>query len=1099
MVYAALTQQYLHDNSLVKQFVDGYDKFVHEGLQRVVDSQNTVEPQIEGLVLKLGKIEVQRPMMTEADGSRRPVTPMEARMRDLTYSAPMFLEVTSFFNGVEKKTEKVYIGELPVMVKSKLCYLYGKGRDELVELGEDALDAGGYFIINGTEKSLMTLEDLAPNRILISKDREKGSINAKVFSTRLGFRGRCTVDRTADGKLSVSLPSYNKPLELLLVLRALGLDKDEKILESFSAYKETKNDVLLNFEFDASKNKRDALEIIGKRAAPGQPVDYQVKRAELLLDRYLLPHIGVESDSRLAKAYYLAHMAERSMLVAAKKRAPEVKDHYANKRLKITGKLMEELFKYSFQFLIKDMTYQIERANVRGRKMTLAAIVRPDALTERIKYSMATGNWVGGYTGVCQPLDRYNYASALSFIRRVTSPLAKKHPHFKARDLNGTHYGRLDPNETPEGPNAGLVKNLAVFCEVTTAAPEDGVEAFLKKQGVSLKEQAKVSVYLNGRFMGFTDNGESLAREFREKRRAGELETLANVASYARTNEVFINTDEGRARRPLLIIKRGKSMLTDAVKAKLEKGELSWSDLVKQGIIEYLDAEEEENSLVALNEKHLEKAAAKGKAERYTHLEIDPVGILGYASTQLPFPEYNSAPRVLMAAQHSKQALGLYASNYNLRSETRSHILYYPQRALLATRPAEILKTHLRPAGQNLVVAVLSYKGHNMQDAVVLNRAAVDRCLGRSAFYRTYTDEEHRYPGGQRDHFEVPPEYVQGFMGETDYAQLDENGIIAPETIAPGNAVLIGKTSPPRFLKEVSALDVETEKRREASIRVRGNEEGIVDAVMLSQSMSGNKFVKVRVRRACIPEIGDKFASRFGQKGVVALISHPEDLPFTQSGITPDLIINPHAIPGRMTAGHLLEMLGAKAACMDGKYRDGTAFTGDTQGDFEQTLRENGFDYKGTETMYDGETGDVMAAKIFVGVIYYQRLYHLASLKIHARGRGPVQMLTHQPTEGRAREGGLRLGEMERDCFIGYGAASLLKERMIDSSDKTMQLVCLDCGSTAEHDKAKNRTYCPLCESTNVDEVEMSYAFKLLLDEMKSIGIQPKLLLKDKA
>ncbi|MCX6768002.1 MAG: DNA-directed RNA polymerase subunit B'' [Candidatus Micrarchaeota archaeon] len=486
-MFPEITESYLRENSLVKQFIDSYDKFVENGLQEIVDSQAVIEPQMEGVVVKLGRVSLGRPVVIEYDGSKRELWPMEARLRDLTYSAPLYLEMTQAVNGVEKKPENVYVGELPVMLKSKLCYLRGKNADELVQAGEDSHDPGAYFIINGTEKSLMTLEDLAPNRILVSREKDKEMTQAKVFSTRLGFRGRCTVDRTKDGKFYVTMPSYSKAIELMLVLKALGLDKDEKVLDAFPEQPEVRNDVLLNLESDEAKGRKDALESIGKRAAPGQPIEYQMKRAELLLDRYLLPHIGVNEKDRLAKAYFLCRMAERTVYVAYKLRSVEDKDHYANKRLKISGKLMEELFRYAFQFLVKDVTYQMERANVRGRKISMFAIVRPDALSDRIKYSMATGNWVGGHTGVCQPLDRYNYISAMSFLRRVTSPLAKKHPHHKARDLHGTHWGRLDPNETPEGPNCGLVKNLALFCEITTGAEEEPLEAMFKKAGVTLR------------------------------------------------------------------------------------------------------------------------------------------------------------------------------------------------------------------------------------------------------------------------------------------------------------------------------------------------------------------------------------------------------------------------------------------------------------------------------------------------------------------------------------------------------------------------------------------------------------------------------------
>lgn len=600
----------------------------------------------------------------------------------------------------------------------------------------------------------------------------------------------------------------------------------------------------------------------------------------------------------------------------------------------------------------------------------------------------------------------------------------------------------------------------------------------------------KTSVYLNGRFVGFHDSGERLAKEIRERRRTGELHYTVNVSCYQKTNEVFINTDGGRPTRPLVVVKSGKSTYTPEMCEQVKSGALHWSNLVARGVIEFLDAEEEENAAVAQNEA--------GIKENTTHVEVDPMGLLGYASALVPFPEYNMAPRVLMAAQHTKQSLGLYASNFNLRTDTRAHILFYPQKPLVQTRAYAYLEHARRPSGQNFVVAVLSFKGFNMNDAVVMNRSSIERALGRSTFLRTYAAEERRYPGGQRDRLEVPQEFVQGYMGEESYKDLDDDGITNPETVVSGDSVLIGKTSPPRFLKEVSALDVETEKRRESSVTVRSNESGIVDAVILSQTTSGNRFVKVRVRDLCIPEIGDKFASRFGQKGVISLVLRQEDMPFTKDGVVPDLIINPHAIPGRMTAGHLLEMLACKAACASGVLRDGSAFTGEKEADFEKILHAAGFRATGQEALYDGSTGLMMTARIFVGPIYYQRLHHLVKLKMHARSRGPVQMLTHQPTEGRAREGGLRLGEMERDCFIGYGSALLLRERMIDSSDKTVELVCQVCGGMGVFDKIKKRKYCPLCDSGDVQEVEMSYAFKLLLDEMKSIGINPRIHIKDK-
>jgi DNA-directed RNA polymerase subunit B' len=611
-----------------------------------------------------------------------------------------------------------------------------------------------------------------------------------------------------------------------------------------------------------------------------------------------------------------------------------------------------------------------------------------------------------------------------------------------------------------------------------------------KKKRLKLPGQ-KTSVFLNGRLIGFHESGPSLARELREKRRAGTITHEMNVHYNRGTDEVYINTDSGRARRPYIVVEDGKSKLIPSLIEQLKTGELSWSKLVKLGVIEYLDAEEEEGAYVALTEPELLPA--------HTHLEIDPVSICGVTVSVLPYPEYNSSPRITMACSMAKQSLGTYTVNFNLRTDSRGHIMYYPQQPLVRTRPYKILKFAERAAGQNFVVAITSMQGYNMGDAIVMNRSAVDRGLGRSVFYKTYEAEERRYPGGQKDKFEIPAVTTQGYREEKAYRHLGEDGIIVPESRVSTKDVLVGKTSPPRFLEEMSVFGVMEEKKRENSLAMKSGEEGTVDSVMITDSLSGNRLVKVRMRSIKIPEAGDKFASRHGQKGVLGLLLPQEDMPFTKDGIVPDIIINPHAIPSRMTVGHLLETLGAKAACLSGKFADGTAFHGDKEEEFKAVLRENGFEEYGEEILYDGVTGVQIKSKIYIGVTYYQRLHHLVSNKMHVRSRGPVQLLTHQPTEGRAREGGLRFGEMERDCLIGYGASMLLRERLLEESDRTYELVCDKCGSIAIKDHIKNREYCPLCDSTSLHYVEMSYAFKLLLDEIKSLHIFPRLLMRDKA
>jgi len=483
-----LVENYFKDNTLVRQHLESYNKFVDEGIQKIIDKIETIDPNVEGYQLKFGKVRIEKPTIVEADGSRRQILPSEARMRNLSYAAPVFLEIVPVFQGVERRgSSEVFIGELPVMLKSKLCHLDNMTNEELAEAGEDPDDPGGYFIVNGSERVLVSIEDLAPNRIMVSKEKNGALITSKVFSTRYGFRARCAIERKRNGTMVTVFPASPRDLNVITVLRALGISKDEELLNAFDEeHEEVMNDLLLNMELDKSEDTQSAIQLIGKKAAPGQAAEYQFKRAEILLDTYLLPHIGTEQDDRLAKAYYLAKMAQRGILVAYKKMPQDDKDHYMNKRIKLAGNLMEELFRYAFQFLIKDVAYQVERAMARGRRLVVQTIVRPDALTERIRYSMATGNWIAGQQGVSQLLDRTNYLSTVSHLRRIISPLSRKHPHFKARDLHGTHWGKLCPNESPEGPSCALVKNMALLCEISVGADEDEVEQLLKKDGVSL-------------------------------------------------------------------------------------------------------------------------------------------------------------------------------------------------------------------------------------------------------------------------------------------------------------------------------------------------------------------------------------------------------------------------------------------------------------------------------------------------------------------------------------------------------------------------------------------------------------------------------------
>ncbi len=592
-------------------------------------------------------------------------------------------------------------------------------------------------------------------------------------------------------------------------------------------------------------------------------------------------------------------------------------------------------------------------------------------------------------------------------------------------------------------------------------------------------------VFYNGRFIGEVENPEHFVESLKEKRRAQESSIELGIRYDKNSDIIFLITDVGRVLRPLIIVKNGKSKLEQEHIESLRKGELTWDDLINLAIIEYVDAAEEDNLLIAISEQEL--------SEKHTHLEIDPIAMFGAIMSMIPYANHDQSSRLNKVGRTHKQALGLYAANYFNLINSDVSILHYPQKPIVKSFLYDSIDFY--PAGQNVVVAIMPYEGYNMSDAIVLNKASVERGLGRSTYFRPYTSTELHYTGNLKDKICIPTKDVSGYRTEKSYNYLEEDGIAYPEAELKEGEVIIGKVSPPKFLLEMEEISLARATKENSSV-IRQAEKGIVDAVFITIDNQGHKIVQVRTRDNRIPEIGDKFASPHGQKGVIGAIVPEEDLPFTSRGIKPDLIFNPHGIPSRMTIGYLLELLTGKISCMAGQTMDGTAFSKPDLKAFEKMLLELGFRQDGKETLYDGLTGKPLEAKIFIGNIYYLKLKYMVSNKIQMRASGKITLLTRQPVEGRAKGGALRLGEMEKDALVAHGASLLLKERF--SSDNVIVHICPKCGSFGIRDKLRKKEICPLCGNQKLETVEISYASKLLIEELISLNLFPHLILKNK-
>ncbi|KDE07885.1 DNA-directed RNA polymerase II subunit RPB2 [Microbotryum lychnidis-dioicae p1A1 Lamole] len=1179
----AVIASYFADKTLVSQQIDSFDEFVNNTMQELVDEgaslildQNMQHTGKAGDVTKryelnFGQIYLSKPTMTEADGTVSPMFPNEARLRNLTYSAPLYIDMKKRVmvqdgEEIDSKTgelqwreekddvdsgedEKIYIGKVPIMLRSGFCILNGLAERDVLELNECPYDKGGYFIINGSEKVLIAQERMATNRVYVFAKSQPSPVTFLAEIRSAVEKGGKTIssmqvkmmrrtEKQSGQTIRTSLPYIRADVPIVVVFRALDIIPDKDILEHICY---DRNDAEM-FEMlkpcleDAFpiQNRDVALDFIGRRGTvPALTRDRRINYAQEILQKEMLPHVSMAPGQNTKKAFFFGYMVHRLLLAALDRRELDDRDHFGAKRLDLAGPLLAALFRMLFRKLTKDVYRHLQKCVETQKSFNLNTAVRSNTITNGLKYSLATGNWgdqkkaMSAKAGVSQVLNRYTFASTLSHLRRCNAPIGRDGKIAKPRQLHNTHWGMVCPAETPEGQACGLVKNLALMSYISVGSPSAPIVEFLEEWGMENLEEFSsemskgTKVFVNGVWQGVHRDPAHLVQTIKRLRRCGDIAYEVSVVRDVRERELRLHTDAGRVCRPLFIVEDHRLVLTrhhiDALQNedsedRPDEKRLKWTDLIETGVVEYVDAEEEETVMICMTPEDLEtsrlfqetgqiqvdtfdpSATVKGSmgvnTHTWTHCEIHPSMILGICASIIPFPDHNQSPRNTYQSAMGKQAMGVFLTNYQVRMDTMANVLYYPQKPLATTRSMEYLHFRELPAGQNAIVAIMCYSGYNQEDSVILNQSSIDRGLFRSFYYRSYMDQEKKSGAIQMEEFEKPTRDTTLRLKHGTYEKLEADGIIGLGERVAGEDIIIGKTAPLPPDSEELGQRLKNHTKRDVSTPLKSTENGIVDQVLVTTNQDGLKFVKIRVRSTRIPEIGDKFASRHGQKGTIGITYRHEDMPFSAEGTIPDIIINPHAIPSRMTIGHLVECLLSKVSTISGNEGDATPFSEVTVEAISTLLKEMGYHSRGLEVMYNGHTGRKLQAQVYLGPTYYQRLKHMVNDKIHSRARGPLQILTRQPVEGRSRDGGLRFGEMERDCMISHGVAGFLRERLYNNSDPYRVHVCNLCGLTAIANLKRQSFECRSCRNkTEISQVLLPYAAKLLFQELQAMNV----------
>jgi len=1144
-----------HLQRLSRHQIESYNYFIGVQIHKTVDmfnkiklmSEHDLDP-ISGkyaleVVIECKNLLLLRPQIQENNGATKLMFPHEARLRNFTYAASMTIDLHITYivrNGpnleneqlIHKAMHGIHIGKMPIMLKSEICVLSQYNHINPSTSSECEYDCGGYFIINGSEKTVLGQERSCENKILIyplSKANLKYTHVAEIKSvpTNRSISPKqillmvLSKNNGFGNSIVIQLPRIKQPIPLFIFFRALGIVSDKEICEYILLDHSKK----LNIEFlkasimDANNVKTTdaALKYISQYfsfSSSHMNSDKEQRKKDFTRDM-IWNDLFIHCESRMEKVFFLGYMTNRLLQVFFEIIPFDDRDSYSNKRVDLTGVLLNNLFRNYFNKLIKDMEKQILKEINTGywksnsdyeniiNQTNIYKIIKSNVIENGIKRALSTGDFGvkqmnATKVGVAQVLNRLTYVSTLSHLRRISTPTDKTGKLIPPRKLHSTCWGFVCPVETPEGQSVGIVKNLSYMTHVTIPSNVQPILEMLKQQINCIDTllptniNGSTKVFVNGCWIGIIFNGMHLYKDLKVKKYQGIINPYTSIVLDYAAMELRVCCEGGRLTRPVLRVDNLHLVLTEDDVSKLGKKQIEWEDLLQKddAAIEYIDPDEQSFSLISMKTSELHRN------KYFTHCEIHPSTIFGILASCIPFPEHNQSPRNAYQCAQAKQAMGIYATNYDQRMDKTSYILCSPAKPLVDTRIMDMIKINDIPSGFNVVIAIMSYTGYNQEDSLLFNKASVDRGLFQAMVFNTEKDEDKQKINGEEEIRCKPDKTKTRGIKFANYDKLDRSGMMDLNMLVENRDVIIGKVIP---IKENKNDHTKVIKFQDESKLYRTNEESYIDKKQIGKNGDGYNFAKVRVRSMRKPVIGDKFSSRSGQKGTIGFIIPEEDMPFTQNGIRPDIILNPHAIPSRMTIAQLKETLLAKVLVHLGLFGDGTSFGTLHVDDIRKELMKLGYESNGNEIMYDGLTGHQLECSIFMGIVFYQRLKHMVIDKQHSRGIGPMVNLTRQPAEGRSRDGGLRFGEMERDCMISHGASAFTKGRLYDASDKFSFYVCKNqerlCGMIATFNDKLNIHFCRSCGNrTSFAYVECPYSCKLLFHELLSMNIAPRII-----